>query len=250
MTPTRSGSNYSIQSNGSGPGHSSHKSKRQECQPRGEAQMEDARASTSSQRLARTFDTLIESQEADITVIAVVRPESLSTRNNREIPESVKELVYGSKTATVGTSSKSLDRHHELISSSEEVHGTRKDRGTSEGLDTHVLQRKSPTDKSLVEKPKHVIRGLEEEIGPREAPQASTIKNTPQQVPNKPKQTPKTNQKGKQKAKPKCNQPYPQNYSITKKEKTAMDNVFNMAITLMEFKNKEEERLNQSFPKK
>ncbi|MBW0593798.1 hypothetical protein O181_133513 [Austropuccinia psidii MF-1] len=89
---------------------------------------------------------------------------------------------------------------------------------------------------------------------PVEAPQASTRKNMPQPVPNKPKQTPKTNNKGKQKekekAKPKWNKPYPQNYRIPKKEKTAMDNVFNMAPTLMEFKNKAEERLNQSFPKK
>ncbi|MBW0570145.1 hypothetical protein O181_109860 [Austropuccinia psidii MF-1] len=67
----------------------------------------------------------------------------------------------------MGTSPKSLDRHHELISSSEEVHGSRKDRGTSEGLDTHVLQRTSPTEKCFVEKPKHVIRGSEE-VGPRQ----------------------------------------------------------------------------------
>ncbi|MBW0526051.1 hypothetical protein O181_065766 [Austropuccinia psidii MF-1] len=158
MIPTRSGSNYSIQYNGSGPGHSSHKSKRQECKPRGEAQMEDVRTSTSSQRLASTFDILIESPEANITAIAV-RPESLPTGNNRDIPVSVQKLVYGSKTAQVGTSPKSLDRHHEIISSSEEVHGDRKDRRTSEGLETHFLQRTSPTDKILVEKPKHVIRG-------------------------------------------------------------------------------------------
>ncbi|MBW0533127.1 hypothetical protein O181_072842 [Austropuccinia psidii MF-1] len=92
------------------------------------------------------------------------------------------------------------------------------------------------------------------ENSPVEAPQASTRKNPLQQVPNKPKKTPKTNQKGKQKAKgkakPMWNKPYPQNYRIPKKEKTAMDNVFNMARALMEFKNKEEERLNQSFPKK
>ncbi|MBW0540720.1 hypothetical protein O181_080435 [Austropuccinia psidii MF-1] len=90
MTPTRSGSNYSIQSNGSGPGNSSHKSKRQECQPRGEAQMEVSRTSTSSQRLAGTFDSLIESPEADITAI-YVRPESLPTGNNRDIPVSVQK---------------------------------------------------------------------------------------------------------------------------------------------------------------
>ncbi|MBW0576880.1 hypothetical protein O181_116595 [Austropuccinia psidii MF-1] len=118
MTPTRNGRRYSIQSNGSGPGHSSPKSKRQECQPRGEAQMEDARASTSSQRLARTFDTLIKRPEADITAIPVVRPESFPEGRNRNIPVSVQELVYGGKASGVGASSKSLDRNNELLSSS------------------------------------------------------------------------------------------------------------------------------------
>ncbi|MBW0547292.1 hypothetical protein O181_087007 [Austropuccinia psidii MF-1] len=173
MTPTRSGSNSSIQSNQYGPGHSSHKSKRQEFQPIGEAKMEDSRTSTSSQRLASPFSTFIESPEADITSIAVDRPESVSTGNNRDIVAAVQELVYGSKTARVGTSPKSLYRNHELISSSEEVHGARKDRGTSDGLDTNVLQRTSPTGKSLVKKPKHVIRGPEEEVGPRKGQQPS-----------------------------------------------------------------------------
>ncbi|MBW0541378.1 hypothetical protein O181_081093 [Austropuccinia psidii MF-1] len=93
--------------------------------------MEDARTSTGSQRLASTFDTLIERPENGIIAISV-RPESFSTGNNRDIPVSVQEQVYGRKTARVETSPKSLDRHHELISSSEEVHAARKDRGTSE----------------------------------------------------------------------------------------------------------------------
>ncbi|MBW0562665.1 hypothetical protein O181_102380 [Austropuccinia psidii MF-1] len=138
MTHNRSGRNYFIQSHGSGPGNSSQKSKRHKCKPRGEAQMEDARASTSSKILARTFDTLIESPEADITAIPV-----------------------------------SLDRHNEILSSSEEAHGPRKDRRTSEWLDTHVLQETGPTDKSLVEKPKHFVRGPEEEAGPRKGQQPS-----------------------------------------------------------------------------
>ncbi|MBW0584538.1 hypothetical protein O181_124253, partial [Austropuccinia psidii MF-1] len=162
--------NYFIQSNGSGPGHSSHKYKRQEYQPRGEAQMEDARTSTSSK-------------------------------------VSVQELVYGRKKARVGTSPKSLDRHNELLSSSEEVHGARKDRRTSEGLDTNVLQRTSPTDKSLVEKPKHVIRGSEEEVGPRQGKQPSGSSPSIHQqkaASTSAKQAPKTNQKGTQKEKGKA----------------------------------------------
>ncbi|MBW0506759.1 hypothetical protein O181_046474 [Austropuccinia psidii MF-1] len=206
MTPAISGSNHSIQSNGSGPGYSIHKSKRQECQPRGESQMKNSRTSTSSQRLASTFDTLIESPEAEITAIAVVRPELLSTGNNRDIPVSVQVLVYGSKTERVETSPKSLDRHHELIYSSEEVHGARKDRGTSEGLDTNVLQKTSPTDKILVEKPEHVIREPEE-IGPRKGKQhsgrssSSASKNPPQQVPKNAQANPKDQPQGQSKGK-------------------------------------------------
>ncbi|MBW0554997.1 hypothetical protein O181_094712 [Austropuccinia psidii MF-1] len=92
------------------------------------------------------------------------------------------------------------------------------------------------------------------ENSPVEAPQVSTSKILPQQVPKKPKQAPKTNKEGKQKAKgkekPKRNKPYLQNYMIPRKEKAAMDNVFNMARTVIKFKNKEEEILRQSFPKK
>ncbi|MBW0580043.1 hypothetical protein O181_119758 [Austropuccinia psidii MF-1] len=85
---------------------------------------------------------------------------------------------------------------------------------------------------------------------PVEAPQASTSKNMPQKVPNKANQAPKSNYKGKKKAKSKWNRPYPQNYRAPKKGKKAVYNVFNMARTLMEFRYKEEERMNQFFPKK
>ncbi|MBW0559093.1 hypothetical protein O181_098808 [Austropuccinia psidii MF-1] len=168
--------------------------------------MEDARTSTSSQRLAKNFDTLIESTEACINSTAVVRTESLSTGNNRDITILVQVLVYGRKTARVGTSLKSLDRHHELISSREEVHWFRKDRGTSEGLNTHFFQRTSPTNKILVEKPKHVIRGPEEEIGPRKGKQPSGSssslqkQNSASTSSKQAKQAAKTNQKGKGKA--------------------------------------------------
>ncbi|MBW0501375.1 hypothetical protein O181_041090 [Austropuccinia psidii MF-1] len=133
MTPTRSGSKYPIQSNASGPGNSGHKSKRQEFSPE-------------------------ERQKWKITELPPV---------HKDIPVSVQEIVYGNKEAGVRTSSKSLDRNNELISSSEEAHGARKDRGPSEGLKTHFLQRTSPTDKSMVEKPNHFVRGPEEEVRQR-----------------------------------------------------------------------------------
>ncbi|MBW0471566.1 hypothetical protein O181_011281 [Austropuccinia psidii MF-1] len=81
---------------------------------------------------------------------------------SRNIPVSVQGMVYGGKKAGMETSSKPLDREKELLSSSEEVNWPRKYRGPSEGLDTHVLQRPSPEDKSFFKKQKHFFRRPEE----------------------------------------------------------------------------------------
>ncbi|MBW0581527.1 hypothetical protein O181_121242, partial [Austropuccinia psidii MF-1] len=120
--------------------------------------MKDTRTSTSSQRLAGTLNTLIECPEADITAIPAVRPKLFPTGNNRNIAVSIQELVYGGKKAGVGASAKYSYRYNELIYSSEELHGPRKDKGSSEWLYTHFLQRTSPTDKSL-QPPKNNQKG-------------------------------------------------------------------------------------------
>ncbi|MBW0542422.1 hypothetical protein O181_082137 [Austropuccinia psidii MF-1] len=83
--------------------------------------------------------------------------------------------------------------------------------GTSEGLDTHVLQRTSPTDKSLVGKPKHVISVPEEEVGPRKGKQTSgssprihkqeSTSTSANQVQANPKDKPEGQAKGKGKGK-------------------------------------------------
>ncbi|MBW0519725.1 hypothetical protein O181_059440 [Austropuccinia psidii MF-1] len=99
--------------------------------------MEDSRTSTGSQRLDRTSEALIDIPKDEITAITVVRPESFPTGNSGDIPVSVQELVYGGKATGVGTSSKPLERDHELLSSSKESIGNRKDREPSEGLETH-----------------------------------------------------------------------------------------------------------------
>ncbi|MBW0509689.1 hypothetical protein O181_049404 [Austropuccinia psidii MF-1] len=104
--------------------------------------------------------------EAEITAITVFRKKPFPTSNNGDIPVSVQQLVYGSKATGVGTSSKFLKRHNELSSSNKEAHGPRRYRGFSDGLDTHFLQRTSPTDKILVEKPKYFVKRPEEEAGP------------------------------------------------------------------------------------
>ncbi|MBW0509761.1 hypothetical protein O181_049476 [Austropuccinia psidii MF-1] len=58
-------------------------------------------------------------------------------------------------------------------------------------------------------------------------------------------------QEGKKNKNKNWRKPYSPSYSIPKIQKDAMDNVFNMARTLMEFKDKEDQRMRQPhFPKK
>ncbi|MBW0540100.1 hypothetical protein O181_079815 [Austropuccinia psidii MF-1] len=121
--------------------------------------MEASRTSSSSQRLASTFETIIESPEADINTIPIVRSEQLITSSSRDIPVSVQELFHVGKAAGVGTSSQLLDRENELLPSIKDVFGPQKDKRSSEGVEPHVFQGKGPKDKSLVEKPKNFLTG-------------------------------------------------------------------------------------------
>ncbi|MBW0590362.1 hypothetical protein O181_130077 [Austropuccinia psidii MF-1] len=83
-----------------------------------------------------------------------------------------------------------------------------------------------------------------------EAPVASTSSRSVQgqaQRPQKKKRGPKNHQ---EKGKGNWHRPYPQGYRIPKLEPSAMDSVFNMARTLMEFAAKEQDRMNRTFPHK
>ncbi|MBW0510765.1 hypothetical protein O181_050480 [Austropuccinia psidii MF-1] len=75
------------------------------------------------------------------------------------------------------------------------------------------------------------------------APEASKEKS---KGPQKKKKGPKSHQ-GKGKGKANWRRPYPQAYRILKLEPSAIDSVFNMTRTLMEFTAKEQERMNRTF---
>ncbi|MBW0546732.1 hypothetical protein O181_086447 [Austropuccinia psidii MF-1] len=79
------------------------------------------------------------------------------------------------------------------------------------------------------------------EANKEEVPVASTSKPQANPLPQEVKNNKKRNWR----------KPYPPSYRILKVQKDAMDNVFIMARTLMEFKDKEEQRMRQPhFPKK
>ncbi|MBW0582682.1 hypothetical protein O181_122397 [Austropuccinia psidii MF-1] len=94
--------------------------------------------------------------------------------------------------------------------------------------------------KPQIKKIKEYHANMKEETK-EEAPVASTRKLQANPLP----------QEGKKNKKKNWRKPYSPSYRIPKIQKGAMDNVFNMARTLMEFKDKEEKIMRQPhFPKK
>ncbi|MBW0550340.1 hypothetical protein O181_090055 [Austropuccinia psidii MF-1] len=84
-------------------------------------------------------------------------------------------------------------------------------------------------------------RAKKKEASKEETPVASTSKPQASQL----------LKEGKKNKNKNWRKPYPLSYRVPKIQKDAMDNVFNMARTLMEFKDKEEQRMRQPhFPKK
>ncbi|MBW0469129.1 hypothetical protein O181_008844 [Austropuccinia psidii MF-1] len=74
---------------------------------------------------------------------------------------------------------------------------------------------------------------------------AEVFKDKPK-GPQKKQRGPK-NYQGKAKRKANWHRPYPKGYRIPKLEPSAMDSVFNMTRTLMEFTANEQERMNRTF---
>ncbi|MBW0558026.1 hypothetical protein O181_097741 [Austropuccinia psidii MF-1] len=96
------------------------------------------------------------------------------------------------------------------------------------------------SSKPQIKKIKEYLAKKKEETK-EEAPVASTSKPQANPIPQEGKKNKKKNRK----------KPYSPSYRIPKIQKDAMENVFNMARTLIEFKNKEEQRMRQPhFPKK
>ncbi|MBW0488797.1 hypothetical protein O181_028512 [Austropuccinia psidii MF-1] len=76
-------------------------------------------------------------------------------------------------------------------------------------------------------------------------------KGRPPVASNSKPQTNQPPQEGKKNKKKKHRKPYSPSYRIPRIQKDSMENVFNMARPLMEFKDKEEKRMRQPhFPKK
>ncbi|MBW0517201.1 hypothetical protein O181_056916 [Austropuccinia psidii MF-1] len=132
---------------------------------------------------------------------------------------------------------------HELLLTQQELSGSGEDHRTLRRVDLIVLQRQGQKDKEFVEEPKSLICRPEEGIG-----NDPSFGGRPSGVYQLPKHPRSQEPSGQGKGKANWNRPYPQGYRIPKLEPSAVDSVFNMARTLMEFTAKEQERMNRTFP--
>ncbi|MBW0463567.1 hypothetical protein O181_003282 [Austropuccinia psidii MF-1] len=210
--------------------------------------MEDARASTSSQRLASTSDTLLESQEGEITDFHFSDLSNFQQETVEIYWSQYKNWFMAAKqqeweilqSLWIGTRNSYLqvkklmgpERTQDLLKG-----------WTPMSFKGEVQKIKAWfKNQSIFSEDQKKDLAQKKDNSPVETSQASTSKNQPQQVPKKDKQAQKSNQKGKKKVKgkekSKWNKPYPQNYRIPKKEEKFMDHVFNMARDLMELKKK------------
>ncbi|MBW0582733.1 hypothetical protein O181_122448 [Austropuccinia psidii MF-1] len=156
---------------------------------------------------------------------------------------------------------KPLAGGHELLLTHQELYGSGEYHGALRRLEPIVSQRQGKKIKNWLKNQSilSIDQKKELEMTPAletEPPVVSTSSKTAPEVsknmfkgPQKKQRGPKNHQR-KGKGKANWHRPYPQGYRIPKLEPSAVDSVFNMARTLMEFTAKEQERMNRTFTKK
>ncbi|MBW0520686.1 hypothetical protein O181_060401 [Austropuccinia psidii MF-1] len=173
----------------------------------------------------------------------------------------IQKLVQSSQRRGVGNMPKPLAGCHELLLTHQELSGSGEDHRALRRLQPIVLQPQSQKIKNwLKNQPLLSIDQKKElEMTPAletEGPVVSTSsKPAPEVSKDKPKGPQKKqkgpkNHQGKGKGKANWHRPNPQGYRFPKLESSAVDSVFNMARTVMEFTAKEKERMNRTFPHK
>ncbi|MBW0586044.1 hypothetical protein O181_125759 [Austropuccinia psidii MF-1] len=221
MVHTRNGSSYSAQPDGSGQGRGKTRTRSSKSSSR-KTHLEDARTAPHSTRSVPTnFDV---NSEPELTEGIILRAEPFPSGSHGDISVPIQKLVQRSKRRGVRNMPKPLAGGHELLLTHKELSGPEEGIGNDSSFGrgasgVYQLQTSS--------------RNIQ-----REAQRTSEDKERSQE--------PSLKGKGEEN----WHRPYPQGYRIPKLEPSAVDSVFNMARTLMEFTAKEQERMNRNFPRK
>ncbi|MBW0489826.1 hypothetical protein O181_029541 [Austropuccinia psidii MF-1] len=239
MVHTRNGSNYSVQPDRCGQGRGKTKSISEKSASI-KACMEDSRVSPHSPRsLPTNFDV---NSEPELIQGNILRSEPFpgGIHRNKSVP--VQKLAQRSQGRGVGCMPKPLAGGYELLLTHQEISGS--------GEDHITLTRMEPIVLKIQDQKKElkITPALE-----KDSPVASTsfkpgpeVSKDKSKGPQKEHRAPKNNQ-GKVKGKAYWYRSYPQGYRIPKLEPSAVDSVFNMARTLLEFTVKEQGRMSRNF---
>ncbi|MBW0576508.1 hypothetical protein O181_116223 [Austropuccinia psidii MF-1] len=186
----------------------------------------------------------------------ILRSEPLSSFRNRNLTMPIQKLVQSSQRRGVGNMPKTLAGGHELLLIHQKLSGSGEYHRALRRLEPIVLQRQIQEDKELVEEPNSFIHGPEEgtgndpSFGDRRPSGIYQIQKCPKTSPKYLRRSRKVPRTIKERAKEN-----PIGTDLTHKgtgfpnlEPSAMDSVFNMARTLMEFTSKEQETMNRTFP--
>ncbi|MBW0582426.1 hypothetical protein O181_122141 [Austropuccinia psidii MF-1] len=176
---------------------------------------------------------MISEPELELSMSNSNRYKSNSEGSDRHLHEPVQAVLHSVQRQRLGNVASNTPRSDALLAHPQNVPHRGGDSGILQWMESTVIQ---ASKKKIKE-----FHCKKRESSKEEAPVAYTSKPQANQPP----------QEGKKNKKNKWRKAYSPSYRIPKIQKDAMDNVFNMDRTLMEFKDKEEERMRQShFPKK
>ncbi|MBW0562361.1 hypothetical protein O181_102076 [Austropuccinia psidii MF-1] len=242
MVHTRNGSNYSVQPDGCGQGRGKTRTRSSKSYSRKKC-LEDARVAPHSPRsLPTKFDI---NSESELIQGNVSSAEPFKSGSHRNISVPVQKLVQSSQGRGVGNMPKPLEGGYELLLAHQEISGSGEDHKALRVIESSFLQRQDQK-KELEMTPAFEKEGPVVSISSKLAPEVS--KDKPK-GPQKKQRGPKNNP-GKGKVKANWQRPYPQGYRMPKLDPSAVESVFNLSRTLMEFTAKEQERMNRNFKHK
>ncbi|MBW0584958.1 hypothetical protein O181_124673 [Austropuccinia psidii MF-1] len=239
MVHSRNGSNYLVQPDGCGQGRGKTKSRSVKSSSR-KTHMEDARVAPHSPRSVPTsFD---EHSESGLINDKILRAEPLPSGRNRNLSMPIQKLVQSIQRRGVGNMPKHLEKTIELLGGWDPLSFKGKVKKIKKWLKNQSLL-SIHQKKELEMTPALQTEGPVPSTSSKPAPEVSKDKH---KGPQKKQRGPKNHQ-GKGKGKANWHRPYPQRYRIPKLEPSAMDSVFNMSRTLLEFTAKEQKRMNRTF---
>ncbi|MBW0593765.1 hypothetical protein O181_133480 [Austropuccinia psidii MF-1] len=154
MVHKRNGSNYSVQTAGSGPGRGKNRTRSGRPSSR-KAHLEDARVSYHFPRCAPTTFEIKSEPEMIQGNVSKVEPLQSGRHVNISVP--VQRMVQSRQGRGMSIFSKPFSGGNELLLAHQELSGSGEYHGAPRRMESLVIQRKSPKDKKLFKEPNYCI---------------------------------------------------------------------------------------------